>query len=290
MVSDVIHEIDTYKSHLEPFHLYIKHFFREGEKIKYHFILVHDTENSSDQFSGLIDGLLTRMKNIAITIYDHVGHGRSGGAKSYINSFKDYQEDLYHVVRNTSEKFNHDKVKKVIVSHGVGSMVVLKTFLKETIASELNIHSFIFSSPCIKPIIHIPTFLQPRVQLLKKSLGFMRISSRIKGRDLTRDKKLARSYDNNLHINKFMTLNLKLELLEASEKLIPLAYFWDKASLFLISESDSLVNVEATKLFCSGVDKTKCQFQYFKEAKHDLFNDTCRTEIFKGIIEFVNKG
>jgi len=278
----------TIDSSLKPFHLFTKHFYLQKNNIKKHIFIVHGAVEYHKRYNEFISYLLGGSSEpIAISCYDHIGHGHSGGAKCYVESFSNYEDDLISFISESIKKLKTDDCEKIIVAHSLGGLIVLKTFLTRLEVKSIVIDRFIFSSPCIKPINYIPRYFVKKVDKIKNQIGFIRLKNLVTGKDLTHCNDKAMEFDNDIHIHKFITLRMGLEILKASEEIMPLSYFWNKPSLFLIAGDDKLVDPKATELFCKGATNKYVTTKIYTHAKHELLNETCRNEVFSCIMGYI---
>ncbi len=93
--------------------LFVRHY--GVEKPKLHFILVHGALEHSGRHADLIEFLLTKMgQGVAVTAWDHVGHGRSGGVRAYVSQFKVYVDDM-GLIGEEVQKWNSEESKHLFL-------------------------------------------------------------------------------------------------------------------------------------------------------------------------------
>jgi alpha-beta hydrolase superfamily lysophospholipase len=109
------------------------------------------------------------------------------------------------------------------------------------------------------------------------------------GVGLTTDEERARLFELDPLISKSMSLNMGLEVLNASKKLRSLGYYINFPCYFLLSGDDRVCDVEMTRLFISGVEKNLVDMTYYPHARHELFNELNRDEIFSQISDWILK-
>src|SRR5687768_10756442 len=75
--------------------LFVRHFVRGVPRL--HFLLIHGALEHSGRHMDLVNFWLKTYPDVAVTIYDGVGHGRSGGPRCYLTKFKVYVDDMLKV-------------------------------------------------------------------------------------------------------------------------------------------------------------------------------------------------
>ena len=78
-------------------------------------------------------------------------------------------------------------------------------------------------------------------------------------------------------------------ILKASDKIMSYSYYLKHPILFLLSGKDIVVNASSTELFISGIEKDLVKMLKYPDAKHDLFNETSRRQVYEEIVEYLGK-
>ena len=260
-----------------------------GEKIKIHFLLVHGALEYAGRHKDLISFLLKNFGHeIALTVWDHVGHGRSGGIRAYVPEFKIYVEDMERVAEIVQKK-NDSETKTFILAHSLGGLITLTRILDTSFGWKYPLHGLIFSSPCIKPKLVLGPSSVSVLEKLDKLSGKLHLPLIYTGKNLTRDPERANDFDSDNLIPHFITVSMAKEIIEASQKIRGLSYYLNIPSLFLIAGQDKVVDPGSTQLFVHGIEKRLTQAIQYPAHYHELWNEVDRFEIFETMKKWIEK-
>jgi lysophospholipase len=266
--------------------LFIRHFFRGKPKL--HFFLVHGALEHSGRHMELVQFWLKNYNDVAVTVFDNIGHGRSGGTRAYVESFQHYVNDFYKVSEFVYSK-NNESTQTFICAHSLGGLITLTRLLDSSYDFAFPIKGLIFSSPCIRPQTVMETVSLSLLDKLDKLTPKLHLPMIYKGSDLTRDSARANDFDTDSLIPKFISVRMAKEVISASNKIIGLSYYLRIPSLFLIAGTDKIVDSTSTVLFAQGIDKQLAEIIQYPEHYHELWNEIDRTDIFQTMKTWVDK-
>lgn len=266
--------------------LFIRHYFRGQPKL--HFFLVHGALEHSGRHMDLIHFWLKSYHDVAVTVFDSIGHGRSGGTRAYVESFKHYVDDFYKVAEFVYSK-NNENTQTIICAHSLGGLVTLTQLLDTSYQFPFPVKGLIFSSPCIRPQTIMASISLPMLEKLNRFMPKLHLPLIYKGADLTRDPERANDFDTDSLIPKFISVRMAKEVVEASNRIIGLSYYLRIPSLFLIAGTDKIVDPTSTLLFAHGIDKQLSKVIQYPKHHHELWNEIDREDIFKTMKNWVDK-
>ena len=261
--------------------------FHKGKPDR-HFLIVHGALEHSGRLMDLVDFWMKNYTNVMVTVFDHIGHGRSGGTRAYVPGFKNYIEDLL-LVGKFSQTLLEENSKTFICAHSLGGLITLTCLLDTEYGWPYQLSGLILSSPCIKAKQLMGTFSDPLIHRLNLLTPKLHIPMIYRGADLSGDRERANDFDTDSLIPKFISIRLIKEILDASQKLRGLSYYMNIPSLFLVAGNDCLVDPESTILFAHGIAKDKVEIQSYPKDRHELWNERDRMDIFKKMKNWADK-
>lgn len=273
--------------------LYCKHFIPTiGLKnVKYHIFFLHGAIEHSGRHVAIFNYLKNRYRDeIVISTYDHAGHGKSTGVRASIEDFSILSEDFVEFV-NQSNYLEEvpQSIMRIVIAHSMGGLVVLDAIFQMKKNFRKSFHGFIFSNPCIKPVVNPPKFAINLVESIPDSLQKFRIPIIHSGIGLTSDIEKAIEFDTDPLISKFMGIKLALEINSAAKRVRSYSYYLDKPCLFLLSDEDYICDAEMTKLFLAGAPKDLITSIEYNKCKHELFNEEIRDIVFQDISKWISE-
>lgn len=277
----------------EPAHIYVKHYTpinginRDQKYI--HLMFQHGMIEYHSRHAEFFHYLLNYFQeNIIISVMDLLGHGLSGGHRAYVDKFETYCIDMVNFFENCNSHFPSDIVgKRILGSHSLGGLIVLKTVVSEDYKLPFSVDNLIFINPCISPKVEAPKTSVYMAQKIPQLMKRIRLPLIYSAYDLTEDQDKAISFMHDHLISKSVSIKLAIETIKATQGLNRLSYFCKIPSLYILSGDDVVVDNDKTELFVTGIDKKLVVLLKYPKMKHDILNETCRIDVFKEIIKYI---
>ena len=280
----------SFDSHQEGAHIYFKQYFPKKKLLKdaIHIIFQHGAVEYHKRHEEIFDILRERFGNrLVISCMDLVGHGLSGGSRAYVKNFEVYIQDFLRFTRVVQPIYEKHNLDTIVIGHSLGAMILLKTLIDYQSELSFPIKAAIFTNPCIRPKINLPSIVTKNIDHLSNKLGKLRLPSLYDGFDLTSDTARAVAFNNDQLNSNFITVKMGVEILKMSKQLTGLSYFLKVPSYFILSDNDEVVDVATTQLFITGVDKDLVSKSFYPGMKHDILNESCRRAVFQEIIDHI---
>ena len=266
--------------------LFIRYHSRGRRRI--HIFLVHGAVEHSGRHAEFVEYLLRTYPDVAVTTFDHIGHGRSGGTRAYVESFRDYVEDL-RIVGEFVHGKNDPETKTFILAHSLGGLITLTRILDPAYGYPFPLSGLVFSSPCVRPRTILAAVSRPLLLKLDRLTPKLHLPMIYTGKDLTRDPERANDFDTDTLIPKYLSVRMAKEVVEASDRIVGLSYYLRIPSLFLVAGADKVVDPGSTLLFAHGIDKHIAEVIQYSDHYHELWNEVDRRDIFATVKGWIDR-
>ncbi len=268
------HKEETFKGK-DNLNIYYQTWLPDAEP-KAVLLVVHGMAEHSGRYARLAE-YFTR-KGFAVYALDHRGHGKSEGARCYINRFSDYIDDLkvfYEIVRG-----NHKNLKIFMVGHSMGGTIAVVYAVKY----QEGIAGLILSGALLKPGATV-TPIQIRLARIISSLAPKMGIAVLVADAICRDKAVVEAYVNDpLVFRGKIPARLGAELMSTIQDYLPaMAKNITLPVLVMYGTADQLCNPEGSDRFfetISSKDKTSKRYEGFF---HEIFNELEHERVFDDV-------
>ncbi|MBN1663811.1 MAG: lysophospholipase [Deltaproteobacteria bacterium] len=254
--------------------IYYQAWLPEGE-IKAVLLVVHGLGEHSGRYMNVVNHFVPL--NYAVYGFDHIGHGKSDGAREGVESFTDYTDTL---------KVYHDMVngwqtgKPVfLMGHSMGGLIATYYLLDH----QAGFRGAVISAPLVK----VSDKISPATIIVGKILSALAPKIGLLALDvdgISRDRKVVEAYINDpLVFHGKTPARLAAELLKAMLRVTAEA---DKISLpFIVVQGseDKLVDPGGAQMLydkASSADKT---IKIYDGLYHEVFNEPERDRVLKDV-------
>ncbi|MBD65630.1 MAG: hypothetical protein CME62_10520 [Halobacteriovoraceae bacterium] len=272
-------------------HVYYRHYLplNKKKKPKIHIIFQHGLIEHQMRHESFFIAMFEAMPGeVMISAMDLIGHGHSGGHRAYIESFKNFEDDWLHFLGLCAQRTSEfEKIQHFVVSHSLGGLIVLSTLSDEANQIPLPLTSLIFVNPSIAPKLKLPQLIEAKMKTIDGFINKVRVPLIYNAYDLTHDNEKAIEFIKDPLISKAITVKMAVEILKATENITRHSYFFKYDSFFILSGDDRVVDNEKTRLFITGMDKSKVVSKEYPNMCHDILNETCRNDVFREIINHI---
>lgn len=234
-------------------------------------IVAHGLAEHSGRYMNLVNRFVPL--GYAVCAIDHLGHGKSGGPRLYLERFRDYTDTL-RVFTGMVGRWQPD-APMFLIGHSMGGLIAASYLIEDH-------HPFagaVLSGPLVKTHDRIP----PAFVLVVKVLSSLVPRFRLIGLDagyISRDKEVVAAYvrDPLVYRGK-STARLAAELARAMARVAGEAGRITLPVFIVHGGSDRLVDPEGSRILhnrAGSVDKT---FKVYDGLFHEVFNEPERDRV-----------
>ena len=258
-----------------------------SKKSKAQLVVVHGYLEHGMRYREFAQALAEEHQ-IAVSVYDFRGHGKSSGPRGYVSKWEDYHADLEAVLGTLSD----DGTPKFVLGHSNGGLVSLDYFFKKGDELKGKINGLLITSPWLGPAAKLPYIKV----LLSKFLGNIapRLSlpvreDEVSGKVLTHDEEKVKEHDEDeLNLTNF-TLGWAYQSLLAQTRVTNNCKALSVPLMFAYAELDQVADHNLNKKFVQMLaveDKTVLER---KGCFHEVLNETDRKELYGIFAEWILK-
>lgn len=251
-------------------------------------LITHGQAEHSECYQRLIDAFAGTGWNFIG--WDLRGHGKSEGLRGYAKEFTEYVSD-YSIFIDKCLSLNEVNTKPVLLlGHSMGGLIQTCGLLNNKYEQKYpNIVGQILSSPLFGVAIEVPAWKDGGAGLINILLPKLTMGNEIKNEQLTRDIEVMREYEGDTYrhgrISSGVYLGFKKEfpvvMARASEITLP--------SFLSVSDSDPVISSEAALKVFDLFESSIKGLKIIEGGRHELYNDICRQDVYKPVIEFANQ-
>lgn len=217
----------------------------------------------------------------AIFLFDHRGHGKSDGIRSYVNSFDEYVDDVNEFVKFVQKQ--HEGEKIFIVGHSMGGQVVLNYLAKY----QPKLAGFMTSSANIK--------LGWNVNPVKRFIGMvssdfipkLRLPNEVKPKWISTDKHVVKAYQKDPLVNKNITVKLAVEILLNQENICSLAPKIKLPGLMMHGGDDRICSRKGSEDFYKELGSSDKELKIYAGMYHEIFNEIHKEHVFEDMSDWL---
>lgn len=207
-----------------------------------------------------------------VRIYDHRGHGRSGGARGDVPDEEALLRDAAVVLKDFARQFD---VPPLLLGHSMGGL-----FAARFAAARLEpIGALILSSPALA--LPLSTGQKLLLRILNATAPGFAIPNGLQTRYLSHDTAVIEAYCKDLLVHSKISARLLRSMLSAVDYAQTHANRIAVPTLLVVAGDDRLVDSRGSDAFFSKLESGVGTIQRFPELYHELFNELDAAPIFE---------
>lgn len=247
-------------------------------------LLTHGQGEHSDCYHRLISYF--ENQNVDFYAHDLRGHGKSEGLRGYVGDFHHYVQDTLKFYELIQNQVGQEK-PLIALGHSMGGLIQTLAMVEGDPSRFL---CQILSAPLFGVAVHVPAIKDKAARLLNRFLPQITLGNEIKYDMLTRDPAIIREYEKDylrhdrISSGVYLGFTAQFPVVQERAREIQLP------TLLVCAEKDPVVDSRACEQFFAGLgSKDKKIRIYGKEAKHELFNDIIRQDVFEDVNHYLNE-
>jgi alpha-beta hydrolase superfamily lysophospholipase len=228
-------------------------------------LVVPGLAEHSGRYTNLVNYFVPRA--YAVCGLDTQGHGKSDGARCYIDKFQDYANDVKIFFDIVHQRYSDRKV--FLLGHSMGSAIAIVYVAQH----QHDLAGLIMSGATLKPGSSVPSILKVVVRVISKLFPKMGVAV-IDASTISQDKAVVDAYVNDpLVYRGKVTARLGAELVKILDRLPSLIPQITLPIIIMYGTEDRLSNPEGSRMLYDLVgsrDKTLKKYEGFY---HEIFNE-----------------
>ncbi len=254
----------------------------ENPKAKATILITHGQAEHSDAYLRLVDGL-TQHLDFNFIAWDLRGHGKSDGLRGYASDFDQYVLDYDRFVEEAM-KLPLIKNKPIfILGHSMGGLIQSCALVEQKYTQFV---AQILSSPLFGLELPVPAWKAGAADILNKYLPKLTLGNEIKFDRLTRDLAVISEYEKDLYRHDKISTGVFLGIKREVEKIKSRGPDMTLPTFLNISDHDPIISTKDALEFFESIGSTDKTLKMIEGGKHELYNDTCRDEVFAAVADF----
>lgn len=238
-------------------------------------LLVHGLAEHSGRYANLIRYFVPR--GYAVYGIDHVGHGKSDGARAYVERFDDFVEPLRTYFGMVREWQTHAPI--FLVGHSLGGLIGATYLLDH----QDGLQGAILSGPAVR----IPDNISPAIILAGRILSALIPGIGILGLDargVSRDPAVVAAYINDpLVFTGKATARLGAEMLKAMQRITAEANRIRLPILILQGGADKLVDPAGARMLHDLVASADKTLKFYEGLYHEVYNEPEHEQVMRDV-------
>ncbi len=241
-------------------------------------IIVHGVGEHSGRHEDTAVALVAR--GLDVCIYDHRGHGRSGGSRGHVRSFSEYRKDLGRFVELCAD--NDRKI--FILGQSLGGLIALDYGLNE----RPRVKGIIACSPALELAFKVPWYqrlISCAASCVSPSFTFKDKS--VSSRALSHDESEVLKYDHDPLVHRRRSARFFTEFMLAMRETMRHAGELNTPCLIVQGDADDIVSADAVVRFHEALRTSDKTLKMYKGGYHELLKDSNRDQVIEDITGWI---
>ncbi len=244
-------------------------------------LIVHGLAEHCGRYDNVVDHFVPL--GYAVYGVDHIGHGKSGGARVFVERFDDFI-DVLEAYIDMIRGWQPDRAI-FMVGHSLGALIGAVYLLDH----QADLAGAILSGP----LVRVPDNVSPLAVLLSRILSVLAPKLGVAGVDATgvsRDPAVVEAYVNDplVHTGK-TTARLGCEMLKAMWRVAAEASRIELPLLVLQGSEDRLVPPDGAERFYRAVSSADRTLKVYDGLHHEIYNEPEHADVLSDVETWLEK-
>jgi acylglycerol lipase len=231
-------------------------------------IIIHGIGEYSGRYTQLAEALAS--KRIAVFAPDLRGHGRSGGIRGYVNSFREYLTDIKLLVNIIHGSY--ENLPLAFFGHSMGGVIAARY----TLNFKQDASAIILSSPGFIPLVIVPPFKKFTASLLNHFSPSTQISRGMHPEQLTHDESEAKAYAEDPLVHHVITPRLYSSMNEHALFCLEHSNEIKMPLLIIHGTDDTVCSIAGSESFFNGAQSADKTFIPLPNLAHEVLHEILR--------------
>ena len=242
----------------------------EPKIIKGVIVLVHGFGEHAGRYIENVVPMLLEAE-LAVVMYDNIGHGKSGGKRGHCPSYEALLEILDVTIKK-ARKF-YPNLPLFLYGHSMGGNLVLNYALRK----ETKIKGVVATSPYLRLAFQPPKWKMILGKMLLKIWPSITMPSGLDPEGISRIPAEVKKYTSDPLVHDKVSPMYSFPIIQAGEWAITNALKLKIDTLLLHGTADQIIDYRGTEEFHRNANKTTLKL--FEGGYHELHHDLCKGEM-----------
>jgi acylglycerol lipase len=238
-------------------------------------LVIHGLAEHSGRYANLVAHLVPH--GYAVYGMDHLGHGKSDGARTYVERFSDFVESLHTYVGIVRE--GQVDAPIFLVGHSLGGLIAVTWLLEH----QDEVQGVILSGPAVRipdNISALTIFAGKILSALLPRVGILGLAAR----GVSRDPAVVAAYlDDPLVFTGKVTARLGAEMLKAMRRIEVDARRMRLPMLILQGSADKLVDPAGARMLHERVGSADKTLKIYPGLYHEVYNEPEHGQVLRDV-------
>lgn len=244
-------------------------------------LIAHGLAEHSGRYMNVVNYFVPRR--YAVYGLDHIGHGKSGGKRVYVESFEDFTETLK---RYFDMVYNWQPDTPIfLVGHSMGGLISANYLLDY----QAGLTGAVLSGPAVKAAANVSSIVLFAGKLLSAMIPKFGLFQ-LEAEGVSRDPAVVQAYINDplVEFPGKMTARLTAELFKGMQRIAAEADKITLPVLILQGSADQLVDPAGAQILYDTVSSTDKTIKVYDGLYHEVFNEPEHEQVFSDVEAWLN--